>query len=153
MILRNCFISLILIISLSCSRNIEEQDDLFNIEQEVVYSEVEQQGFKRVPIDVNILFYEKYEQNKIISLEANSDTREIYLKRWKLPLEGSSLSELKCKEALNPYNLTWITPFSYADSSLAIFCVKNQHNRVFLCINVVDNDSSWLEVEYRFPLR
>jgi hypothetical protein len=152
MILRNSFISLILIISLSCSRKIKDQDDPFNVEQEAVYKEVEQQGFKRVPIDVNILFYEKSDKNMIISLEANSDTKKIYLKRWRFPLEGSSLSELQCKGVLNPYDLIWITPFSYADSSLAIFCVKNKQNRVFLCTNLVDNDSSWLEVEYRFPL-
>lgn len=141
---------LLIVLIFGCSKEPPEKTALFDVEEKIKFSNIEKQGYKSVP--ENLLLYEKKIDDVTLYLDVDLHLKEVYLKIWTFKLQGNSLSEAQCKEILKPYNLQWIAPFAHADSTFAIFCVRNQQNRTFLCKNIVENDSSRLEVEYYFPI-
>ena len=124
-------------------------ENIFQTNPHTSYKSIINQGFKRIPVDVER--FEKQKRDTLIQLEMDDDLKAIRFQGWKV-----KLSSFKYDDLINFFKeqrmhiITPIDEFNYLDKNFCIIHVKKR--KIFICNFSKDSGILYLNVKYNYHL-
>jgi len=133
-------------ILVSCKTSNDEE--LFNLNDDLTVKEISSHGYNKVPVDVN-MFEKTFNDSLTIQLTFDDNLDRLILKTWVLHFKNKILKENNLIYTVNELGFVFVSPPCRHDSKYSYFSLIDSSNRVFVG-RLNHGRNSVLELSYYF---